>query len=71
VTGWGGRPKSKPGERFAGLFVFSSTEQRKTTMNIADVSLALGMGLAAGVVIAGILIITWFLCVNYPRRTKR
>lgn len=40
-------------------------------MNIADVSLALGMGLAAGVVITGILIITWFLCVNYPRRTKR
>jgi len=39
-------------------------------MNIADVSLAIGMGLAAGVVIAGILIITWFLCVNYPRRTK-
>jgi hypothetical protein len=40
-------------------------------MNIADLSLAIGMGLAAGVVIAGILIITWFLCVNHPRRTKR
>ena len=40
-------------------------------MNFADVSLALGMGRAAGVVITGILIITWFLCVNYPRRTKR
>jgi hypothetical protein len=39
-------------------------------MNIADISLAIGMGLAAGVVIAGILIITWFLCVNYPRRMK-
>jgi hypothetical protein len=40
-------------------------------MNIADLSLAIGMGLAAGVVIAGILIISWFLCVNYPRRTRR
>lgn len=39
-------------------------------MNIADVSLAIGMGLAAGAVIAGILIITWFVCVSYPRRTK-
>ena len=40
-------------------------------MNIANISLAIGMGLAAGAVIAGILIITWFVCVNYPRRTKR
>jgi hypothetical protein len=39
-------------------------------MNIADLSLAIGMRLATGVVIAGILIITWFVCVNYPRRTK-
>ena len=39
-------------------------------MNIADVSLAIGMGLAAGVVISGILIIAWFLAVT-PRRTKR
>jgi hypothetical protein len=70
VTGWGERPKSKPGEQFAGLFVFLSIGQRKTTMNIADVSLGIGMGLAAGAVIAGILIITWFVCINYPRRTK-
>ena len=39
-------------------------------MNIADVSLAIGMGLAAGVVISGILIIAWFLAVT-PRRAKR
>lgn len=39
-------------------------------MNIADISLAIGIGLAASVVIAGILIITWFVCVNYPRRTR-
>jgi len=39
-------------------------------MNIADVSLAIGMGLAAGVVISGVLIIAWFLAVT-PRRTKR
>lgn len=39
-------------------------------MNIADVSLAIGMGLAAGAVIAGILVIAWFLAVT-PRRTKR
>jgi uncharacterized membrane protein len=70
VTGWGERPKSKPGEQFAGLFVFPSIEQRKTTMNIADVSLAISMGIAGGVVISGILIIAWFLAVT-PRRTKR
>ncbi len=39
-------------------------------MNIADVSLAVSMGIAAGVVISGILIIVWFLTVT-PRRTKR
>ncbi len=39
-------------------------------MNIADISLAPGRGPAAGVVIAGLLIITWFLSVT-PRRTKR
>ena len=31
-------------------------------MNIADVSLAISMGIAAGVVIAGMLVIAWFLC---------
>jgi len=70
VTGWGEKPKRTPGELFAGRFVFPSIEQRKTTMNIADVSLAISMGLAAGVVISGILIIAWFLAVT-PRRTKR
>jgi hypothetical protein len=35
-------------------------------MNIADVSLAMAMGPAAGTVIAGILIMTWFVSVNYP-----
>ncbi len=39
-------------------------------MNIADVSLAISMGIAAGVVISGILIIAWFLTVT-PRHTKR
>jgi len=39
-------------------------------MNIADVSLAVSMGIAAAVVISGILIIAWFLAVT-PRRTKR
>ena len=39
-------------------------------MNIADVSLAIAMGIFAGVAIAGILIIAWFLAVM-PRRTKR
>ncbi len=39
-------------------------------MNIADVSLAISMGTAAGVVISGILVIAWFLAVT-PRRTKR
>lgn len=33
-------------------------------MSIADISLAIGTGIAASVVIAGILIITWFLCVK-------
>jgi hypothetical protein len=70
VTGWGERPKSKPGEQFAGLFVFSSIEQRKTTMTIANVFLATGSGILIAVVISGTLIITWFLCVS-PRRTKR
>jgi hypothetical protein len=39
-------------------------------MNIADVWLAINMGIAAGVVISGILVIAWFLAVT-PRRTKR
>jgi hypothetical protein len=39
-------------------------------MNIADVCLAVSMGIAAGVVISGILVIAWFLAVT-PRRTKR
>ena len=64
-------PEQRLAKWFAGFFVSHQLEQRKTTMNIADVSLAIGMGLAAGAVIAGILMITWFLCVNYPRRTKR
>jgi hypothetical protein len=39
-------------------------------MNIADVFLATGFGILIAVVIAGILIIAWFLAVT-PRRTKR
>ncbi len=38
-------------------------------MNIADISLAVGMGIAAGVVISGILVIAWFLAVT-PRCMK-
>ena len=64
-------PNQRLAKCFAGFLYFHQIEQRKTTMNIADISLAIGMGLAASVVIAGILIITWFVCVNYPRRTKR
>jgi hypothetical protein len=71
VTGWGERPKSKPGEWFAGLLYFHQPEQRKTTMNIADAFLATGTGILIAVVISGILIITWYLCVTTPRRTKR
>lgn len=40
-------------------------------MNIADVFFATGIGILIAVVISGILIITWFLCVTTPRRTKR
>lgn len=40
-------------------------------MNIADVFLATGSGILIAVVISGILIITWYLCVTTPRRTKR
>jgi hypothetical protein len=39
-------------------------------MSIADVTLAISMGIAAGVVISGILVIAWFLAIT-PRRTKR
>ena len=39
-------------------------------MSIADVCLAISMGIAAGVVIAGMLVIAWFLAAT-PRRTKR
>jgi hypothetical protein len=48
-------------------------EQRKIAMNIpvADVFLATGTGILIAVVISGILIITWYLCVTTPRRTKR
>jgi hypothetical protein len=63
-------PTQSPANNSPGFLYFHQIGQRKTTMNIADVSLAIGMGLAAGAVIAGILIITWFVCVNYPRRTK-
>jgi hypothetical protein len=38
-------------------------------MNIADVFLATGSGILIAVVISGILVITWFLCVT-PRRTR-
>jgi hypothetical protein len=63
-------PHQSPANSSPGFLYFHQNGQRKTSMNIADVSLAIGMGLAAGAVIAGILIITWFVCVNYPRRTK-
>jgi hypothetical protein len=46
-------------------------EQRKIAMNIADAFLATGTGILIAVVIAGTLIITWYLCVTTPRRTKR
>jgi len=39
-------------------------------ISIADAFLATGTGILLAVVIAGILIITWFVCVNYPRRTR-
>ena len=40
-------------------------------MNIADVFLATGSGILIAVVISGIFVITWYLCVTTPRRTKR
>ena len=40
-------------------------------MNIADIFLASGTGILIAVVIAGTLIITWYLCVTTPNRTKR
>jgi hypothetical protein len=49
---------------------FHQFKKRKTIMSIADVFLATSMGIAAGVVISGILVIAWFLAVT-PRRTKR
>jgi hypothetical protein len=47
--------------------------QRKISMNIsvADAFLATGTGILIAVVISGILIITWYLCVTTPNRTKR
>jgi hypothetical protein len=39
-------------------------------MSIADVFLSTSMGIAAGVVISGILVIAWFLAAT-PRYTKR
>jgi uncharacterized membrane protein len=63
-------PNQSPANSSPGFLYFHQIEQRKTTMNIADVSLAISMGIAAGVVISGILIIAWFLAVT-PRRTKR
>jgi hypothetical protein len=63
-------PNQSPANSSPGFLYFHQIEQRKTTMNIADVSLAVSMGIAAGVVISGILIIAWFLAVT-PRRTKR
>jgi uncharacterized ion transporter superfamily protein YfcC len=61
-----------PGEQFAG-FLFSQSNlksERKIAMNIADIFLATGTGILIVVVIAGTLIITWYLCVTTPRRTK-
>jgi uncharacterized membrane protein len=63
-------PNQSPANSSPGFLYFHQIEQRKTTMNIADVSLAVSMGIAAGVVISGILVIAWFLAVT-PRRTKR
>jgi hypothetical protein len=63
-------PKQSPANYSPGFLYFHQIRQRKTTMNLADVSLAAGMGIAAGVVISGILVIAWFLAVT-PRRTKR
>ena len=40
-------------------------------MNIADISLAIGMGLPQALLIAGHPHYHLFVCVNYPRRTKR
>ena len=40
-------------------------------ISVADVFLATGSGILIAVVISGILIITWYLCVTTPRRTKR
>ena len=39
-------------------------------MNIAEIFLATGSGILIAVVISGIFVITWFLCVS-PRCTKR
>ena len=66
-------PNQRPAKWFAGLFVFSIKFKikRKIAMNIADAFLATGTGILAAVVISGILIITWYLCVTTPRRTKR
>ena len=65
-------PSHSPATWFAGLFVFHQLEETKFAMNIsiAHVSLAAGTGLLLAVVIVGILILTWFVCVNDPRRTK-
>jgi hypothetical protein len=46
-------------------------QKGKIAMNIADIFLATGTGILIAVVIAGTLIITWYLCVTTPRRTKR
>lgn len=37
---------------------------------VADASLAIGMGILAAVVISGIFVIVWYLCVT-SRRTNR
>jgi hypothetical protein len=63
-------PNQSPANSSPGFLYFHQIEQRKTTMNIADISLAISTGIAAGVVISGILVIAWFLAVT-PRRTKR
>ena len=40
-------------------------------ISVADAFLATGTGILIAVVISGILIITWYLCVTTRSRTKR
>jgi hypothetical protein len=70
VTSWAKAPDQSPANSSPGFLRFHQSNKRKTIMSIADVFLATSMGIAAGVVISGILVIAWFLAVT-PRRTKR